>query len=231
MIEVSLIYKPVEAPSTYAETVARLGTAIRIGVLAAGERLPPERELACQLGISRSTLRQALAHLVETGHLVALRGRTGGTFVSVDPPVSSGAPFKLDGCRPLIAWRMTLELGIVQLAVERATDAEREAICAAAEVELSAEWAAFRREDVRFHLLLAQAAHSPRALEEMTRVQGELSDIYTHLKLNGLEPGPAGEQHRELAEAIRGGDAGAARDAMRRHLATVEGWLEGALSG
>ena len=89
----STIFAPVAAPSTYDHTLERLGTAIRIGLLGPGERLPPERDLAEQLGISRSTLRQALATLTASGHLVAMRGRAGGTFVAEAPPVASGAPY------------------------------------------------------------------------------------------------------------------------------------------
>src|SRR5829696_1160829 len=76
------VFKPVQAPTTFEETVERLGTAIRLGLLPPGTRLPSERELAEELRISRSTLRQALTTLVQSGHLVALRGRSGGTFVA-----------------------------------------------------------------------------------------------------------------------------------------------------
>src|SRR6059058_1022762 len=82
------VFGPVHPPTTFEETVERLGTAIRVGLLPPGSRLPPERELAEQLGIARSTLRQALTTLVQSGHLVSLRGRTGGTFVSERPPLS-----------------------------------------------------------------------------------------------------------------------------------------------
>src|SRR6185295_5520587 len=81
------IFQPVRPPSTFEETVERLGTAIRLGLLAPGSRLPPERELAKQLRISRSTLRQALTTLVQSGHLISLRGRSGGTFVAAEPPL------------------------------------------------------------------------------------------------------------------------------------------------
>src|SRR5918995_5755563 len=81
------VFKPVQAPTTFEETVERLGTAIRLGLLAPGSQLPPERDLASQLHISRSTLRQALTTLTQSGHLVSLRGRAGGTFVADAPPL------------------------------------------------------------------------------------------------------------------------------------------------
>src|SRR3954452_17499261 len=90
------VLEPVDASSTYGETVTRLGTAIRIGVLPAGTKLPPERELAGQLAISRSAVRSALGTLTETGHLKAARGRAGGTFVVEGPPVASRDPFLRD---------------------------------------------------------------------------------------------------------------------------------------
>ena len=48
------VFEPVRPPTTFEETVERLGTAIRLGIIAAGSRLPPERDLAAELGISRS---------------------------------------------------------------------------------------------------------------------------------------------------------------------------------
>ncbi len=65
---------PVRPASTFEETVERLGSAIRLGLLAPGDKLPPERELAKRLRISRSTLRQALTALVQSGHLVSTAG-------------------------------------------------------------------------------------------------------------------------------------------------------------
>src|SRR5215213_4085323 len=82
------VFKPVQPPSTFEETVERLGTAIRLGILAPGSQLPPERVLAEELAISRSTLRQALTTLTQSGHLVAVRGRAGGTFVAAEPPLA-----------------------------------------------------------------------------------------------------------------------------------------------
>src|SRR5205085_3257788 len=116
------VFEPVRAATTFEETVERLGSAIRSGILPAGSRLPSERALADQLGISRSTLRQALTTLVQSGHLIALRGRGGGTFVTERPPLS-----EVDGKQPLgaDAWavldfRVAIETGVTLLAAERA---------------------------------------------------------------------------------------------------------------
>jgi GntR family transcriptional repressor for pyruvate dehydrogenase complex len=221
------IFAPVAAPSTYEHTLERLGTAIRIGLLAAGERLPPERELAEQFGISRSTLRQALATLTESGHLVAVRGRAGGTFVSEEPPVASARPYPLEHSRAMLDWRIALELGTVQLAAERATPDERAALADAAATHTNGEdWATFRRWDASFHVLLAQAAHSGRVVAAMTRVQGEMSDLL--IRINPVEetrPGAA-EQHRQVALAVARGDASGAREAMRLHLHTTARLLD-----
>jgi GntR family transcriptional repressor for pyruvate dehydrogenase complex len=63
------LFAPVRSQTAFEETVDRLGTAIKLGLLAPGTRLPPERELCAMLGISRSTLRQALTALAESGPL------------------------------------------------------------------------------------------------------------------------------------------------------------------
>src|SRR4051812_50067849 len=89
-VAVEAVFEPVARPSMFEETVAGLGTAIRLGLLAPGTQLPPERELAEQLGISRSTLRHALTTLVQSGLLASARGRGGGTFVVPRPPLVSG---------------------------------------------------------------------------------------------------------------------------------------------
>ena len=124
------VFKPVEPPTTFEETVERLGTAIRLGLLVPGSRLPAERDLAEQLCISRSTLRQALNTLVQSGHLVALRGRTGGTFVAESPPLAERTPQKTeplgDEARAVLDYRVAVETGVTVLAAERADEGDFE---------------------------------------------------------------------------------------------------------
>src|SRR3954463_2451692 len=119
---VAAVFDPVQTATTLEETVERLGTAIRLGLLGPGDRLPPERDLADQLGIARSTLRQALLSLTESGHLIALRGRGGGTFVAEAPPMTESTRIEIgDGhWRELLDYRIAVEVGAVVLAAERA---------------------------------------------------------------------------------------------------------------
>src|SRR3954462_8739720 len=117
------VFMPVRPASTFEETVERLGSAIRLGLLAPGSQLPPERELARKLRISRSTLRQALTTLVQSGHLVSLRGRKGGTFVAAEPPLSERGAAELDqGAWAVLDYRVAIECGAVVLAAERGGD-------------------------------------------------------------------------------------------------------------
>ncbi len=227
------VFSPVAAPSTYEHTVERLGTAIRIGLLPPGSRLPPERELAEQLGISRSTLRQALATLTGSGHLHAMRGRAGGTFVAETPPVASPAPFPPERTRAVLDWRMTLELGTAGLAAERATDTQREELLetAANLPPADAPWAQFRRADASFHLELAAAADSGRFLAAMTSMQGELSDLLASVSPTGVTRQDCLSQHCAIAEAVARADVSGARDAMREHLEATERLLGRLVNG
>src|SRR6202008_3953705 len=114
------IFAPVRGQTAFEETLERLGTAIKLGLLAPGTPLPAERELCEQLGVSRSTLRQALTALVQSGHLHAVRGRGGGTFVSDRPPPADPPSRELlahwrDACDV----RRSVELGVAAIAAER----------------------------------------------------------------------------------------------------------------
>ena len=226
---VEAVFKPVRAPTTFEETVERLGTAIRTGLLAAGTKLPPERQLAEELGISRSTLRQALTTLVQSGHLTSTRGRSGGTFVAERPPLSErdDDPLGRDA-RAVLDHRVAIEVGGVILAAERATDANLTALDQLVErMANSGEFADYRRADIRFHIGLAEAANSPHLVTEMTEVQGEMSDLIA------LIPHPeevltrSNAQHAELVKLLRARDADRAVSLIRRHIRGTEHILAG----
>jgi DNA-binding FadR family transcriptional regulator len=226
------VFKPVQAATTFEETVERLGSAIRVGLLVPGSRLPPERELADQLCISRSTLRQALTTLVQSGHLVALRGRTGGTYVADDPPLAAGQgaePLDAD-VRATLDWRVAVETGAALLAGERGEERDLGSLDELVERMTVAEtFDDYRRADVRFHVGIAEAAHSPRLLEEMIEVQGQMSDVIA------LIPHPeevltrSNAQHRRLISLLRGRQPSRAVRLMREHIEGTEHILAGLL--
>ena len=76
------LFRPVRAGNPFEETVERLLQAIKLGVVAPGDRLPSERDLAARLNVSRVTLREAIRALTEAGYVESRRGRYGGTFVN-----------------------------------------------------------------------------------------------------------------------------------------------------
>src|SRR2546423_4909313 len=223
------VFKPVRPPTTFEETVERLGTAIRLGILPSGSRLPAERALADQLGISRSTLRHALRTLVQSGHLVSQRGRTGGTFVAERPPLSEreGRRLGAEGWA-VLDYRVAIETGATLLAVERASQAQ---IANLAElVQRMGEAGRFqdyRRADIRFHIGLAEAASSPRLVEAMTEVQGQLSDLIALIAHPEEVLTHSNAQHQGLVTLLRHGDGSRAVRLMREHIEGTEHILAG----
>src|ERR1700690_4463839 len=123
------VFAPVRSQTAFEETVDRLATAIKLGLLADGSRLPAQRELRARLGIARSTLRQALTALSQSGHVFATRGRGGGTFVSDPlPPSDPPSPRMLAQWRETCEQSLAVELGVAVLAAERAQSAELDAL-------------------------------------------------------------------------------------------------------
>jgi GntR family transcriptional regulator, transcriptional repressor for pyruvate dehydrogenase complex len=228
---VEAVFKPVQPPTTFEETVERLGTAIRLGVLAPGTRLPSERELADQLRISRSTLRQALTTLVQSGHLVSLRGRAGGTFVADEPPLGQKADGIVLGeeARAVLDYRVAVETGATVLAAERATDDDLSHLEELTErmAETSGPFDEYRRADVRFHIGLAEASHSPRLVTAMTEVQGQMSDLIARIAHPSEVLTSSNIQHQRLIALLRKGDAGRAVQLMRDHIEGTEYILAG----
>jgi GntR family transcriptional regulator, transcriptional repressor for pyruvate dehydrogenase complex len=226
------VFAPVHSQTAFEETLERLGTAIKLGLLQPGERLPPERDLCGQLGISRSTLRQALTALVQSGHLHAVRGRRGGTFVADHlPPAPAPSPALLSGWRDVCDTRLAAELGVAVLACDRAqpdTLGPLEELIDAMD-GLLGDFPAFRQADVRFHIGLAETTGSTPLVSSVTEAQGQMSDLIA------LIPHPAevlswsNAQHRRLVDAVRDRDVARATSTITDHLRGTEHVLAGLL--
>ena len=216
------------------ETVERLGTAIKLGLLEPGARLPAERELCTRLGIARSTLRQALTALGQSGHVFAVRGRRGGTFVSdPQPPADPPSPEVLAQWRQTCDQRLAVELGVAMLAAERAEPGELDALDEVAGTleGLLKDFSAYRQADIRLHVGLAEAARSPRLVQTMTEVQGAMSDLIAYIAHPPQVLSSSNVQHRRLLAAVREHDPMRAVRAMSEHLQGTEHVLAGLLPG
>jgi DNA-binding FadR family transcriptional regulator len=229
------VFKPVRAPTTFEETVERLGTAIRLGLLVPGTKLPPERDLADELRISRSTLRQALTTLVQSGHLVSVRGRKGGTFVAEQPPLADSAEGDDGDALGAEAWavldyRVAIETGATLLAAERAGPQELARLSELVKkMKSSPEFEEYRRADVRFHISVAEAAHSARLVSAMTEVQGQMTDLIAQIAHPEAVLTQSNEQHSEIVKLLSIGDGPGAARLMREHIEGTEHILAGLL--
>ena len=177
-----LLLSPVEPAGAVEQVVRRIGEAIGAGLLAPGERLPGQIELAETLGVARMTLRQALAVLEDAGLLEIRRGRTGGAFVAADPPPPALDPPTAEQLRALTDWRRAVSGEAAALAAARRTAGELDLLRAAARAaeEAVGEATAFRRADARFHVLVAELGRSARLVAAEAQLQVELGEVLAH---------------------------------------------------
>jgi GntR family transcriptional repressor for pyruvate dehydrogenase complex len=228
------VFAPVHSQTAFEETVERLSTAIKLGLLSPGTRLPAERELCARLGIARSTLRQALVALGQSGHLHTTRGRGGGSFVAdPQPPAAPPSPELIAGWRDICDRRVAVELGVAVLAAERArepmVDALEELVVAIDDT--LDDFRSYRQLDVRFHVGLAELTGNPHLVKLMTETQGAMGTLL-HLIAHPQEVlDSANYQHRRLLAAIRLHDEATAARVMTEHLRGTEYILSALLPG
>ncbi|WP_439594215.1 FadR/GntR family transcriptional regulator [Microbacterium sp.] len=226
------VYRPVREGNALEDTVARLVQTIRLGVVAPGESLPPERELALRYAVSRDTVREAIRELADAGFLVPRRGRYGGTFVA-DPLPQPPDPGKVDAAEldDILGLRRVLEAGAARAAAERTLDQPvREELWARFEATSTASEGDYRRLDTLLHLTIAEMSGIPSlvnlAAENRARVNAWL-DTFPLLPRN-IEH--SNEQHERIVTAILAGRADAAESAVLDHLAGSEALLRGFLA-
>jgi GntR family transcriptional repressor for pyruvate dehydrogenase complex len=221
-----------DAGTPVKERVARhIRLLIERGRLRPGDRLPTERELAAELGVSRPSVRSALQSLAAMG---VLRSRQGaGTFVQSGPPVLDSEPLSLLAAlhdftsEQMFEARAALEVVAAGLSAQRAT-AEQRAVMAE---ELAGMFAAieepqeFLAHDVRFHRAVAAGANNPilAALVDM------VSALVWERRRGTIEGAgdlrESARTHQRIYQAVARRNATGARTAMAEHLRlALEGW-------
>ncbi|MCQ4322832.1 GntR family transcriptional regulator [Stutzerimonas stutzeri] len=218
--------------------VEQLETMILEGTLRAGERLPAERVLAEQFGVSRPSLREAIQKLAAKGLLVSRHG--GGNFVAQSLGSTFSDPLlhllenNADAQRDLLEFRHTLEGSCAYYAALRATDVDRqrlgEAFAALQDCYLR-EGVVTRAEegaaDARFHLAIAEASHNAvllhtiRGLFDLLK-RNVVTNIGGMYALRKETRTMLMHQHQELYEAIIARQANEAREVIHRHISYVQ---------
>ncbi|HIC8884312.1 TPA: transcriptional regulator LldR [Klebsiella aerogenes] len=226
-------------PKRLADDVAnRVRALIEEQQLEAGMRLPAERQLAVQLGVSRNSLREALAMLVNEGVLLSRRG--GGTFVrwqhepwpeqNIVQPLKTLLADDPDYSFDILEARHAIEASTAWHAAMRATDAEKEKIRLCFEATLSDDPDLASQADVRFHLAIAEASHNVVLLQTMRGffelLQSSVKQSRQRMYLVPPVFARLTEQHQAVMEAIFAGDAEGARQAMMAHLGFVHATIK-----
>lgn len=239
-VEVSVddaLFRPVRTGNAFEETVERLLRAIKLGVVAVGDRLPAERELAARLGVARVTLREAIHALAEAGYVASRRGRYGGTFVTEPRPRHPlGEPDELarrlgESLDDTLTVRYVVETGAAEVAAQRTlTPGQRRHLADRLAETSTADLVEYRRKDSRLHLAIAEATGSASLTTAVADVRMRVNELLDEIPLLPPNLGHSNAQHEVIITAILGGDPPAARTAMAEHLAGTSALLHGFLS-
>ncbi|THA24517.1 FadR family transcriptional regulator [Streptomyces sp. RKND-216] len=196
------------------------------GRLTVGEKLPPERALAETLGVSRTTLRDALRELEIKGLVSRRPGR--GTVVTVPTDADRNLAFSrraqaaTTSFRDVMELRQTVEPGCAFLAASRITAGQIGRLDALAEAAAATDNPrALGELDVEFHKLIAAASSNPLIVELFESI-GELSAETRRIGFQSpLRKDVSWGGHARVLDALRQNDGAAAREAMSRHLSDV----------
>ncbi|NEC47383.1 FadR family transcriptional regulator [Actinospica acidiphila] len=216
--------RPMAKQRLYEQVLDRLRQYVTEGGLRAGDRLPPERDLAQRLGVSRASVKQAIVVLEVQGLVEARHG--GGTYLVRDSLDVEPVERMVERRRRLpdvLEAREALETKLAELAAERRTDddlaALRSALAHMAE-EIEAGGAGVEG-DRRFHAAVTAAAHSALLAEFMRSIAEQIAESRTESLRQPGRPNRSLAQHRAILDAIAEGRPRQAAAAMRRHVRTV----------
>ncbi|WP_149551498.1 FadR/GntR family transcriptional regulator [Streptomyces marokkonensis] len=235
----SVEWEPVRQSRTHELVLETIEARVLAGELKAGDRLPPERELAPVLGVSRSALREALRVLETIGVLVAQSGRgpDAGARIVRHPDDALGRLLRLHfalgsySLEDVLEARVTLERSSFQAAAGHASPEEIEE----AETLLwrmrapGVEVAEFNDLDTRFHVLIARSSGN-RLTSTLTSAVRESVRPLILRALEAVEDWPAttgslNDEHAELLRLVREGEATAAADLAEKHIRGFHGTL------
>ena len=223
-------FKTIHRDSTPEKVVRAILAKIRGGHLPPGARLPSQKALADQLGVGRSSIREATNALALMGYIDIQQGR--GSFVCAEPAAPELSVLQVQAALSagdifdLMEARMLLECQCTRWAAERASRQHlRQLAEAARKVEARGDdYDGFLEADLSFHMRLAEAGQNSVVVELMVPVIERVRAH--HQRYRGAMLMPAVQQRaaastRRLVDHVRQGRADAAAEEMQRHLQTV----------
>jgi len=215
----------VDLVSAHEVVTERLRHAIHIGTYLPGDKLPPERALAQQLGVSRMTVREAVRVLRAEGYVSSRRGSSGGiTVLDQGDDVARLRPVllsRMDELDDNFEFRIAVEGAAARLAAQRRTKRDLARLRQAyLELEQSRETARFRAADNVFHLAIADAARNRPMRSAIENVRAMtwapldqvISKVFTS----------AHEHHAQILQAIEDKDPEAAERAVVAHIQVAQ---------
>jgi GntR family transcriptional regulator, transcriptional repressor for pyruvate dehydrogenase complex len=216
--------EPVSAVPTYELVLEQLRRSIHLSHFGPGDKLPPERELARQLGVSRTTVREAVRVLEGEGIVEIRRGATGGIIVRPYAPPPAELRRRQREFDDTLDFRLAVETATARLAATRRTKTDMRAVdrafakldAIAADASTAVPVSEWLRADNEYHLLIARVARNPRLQRAVEDARASLftpvGAVWGHLYAR------AHQGHTELTDAIRDGDADRAAAAMAAHI-------------
>ena len=197
---------PITHAPVYELVVEQLRRAIHMGTYAPGDKLPPERELAQRLEVSRASVREAVRVLEGEGYVETRRGATGGVIVldraKLEEKIGPYVRALLPQMEEIFEFRKAVECAAARLAAERRTDEHLVNLEAALKVlEDGLETRRFRAADSQFHLGLAEAAGNSWMRDAIERARAALwMPVDPHVE---HVFGSAQRHHRQILDAVR----------------------------
>lgn len=239
-IDLSGVLRPVRAGNAFEETVERLLTIIKLGMVGPGQRFPAERELAAQLGVSRLTLREAIRELHGAGYVSSRRGRFGGTFVTYTRPAPDRAELRRlaleegDKLTDALTFRLAVESGAAEAVARQLASSPDPVVAETLAARLAdvngASPEDYRRLDTLFHLSIAELTGSTLLAAACADARVRLNDLLNAIPVLRRNIDHTAAQHAAIAAAILAGDAGLARQAVAEHLEGTSALLRGFLT-
>lgn len=226
-----VLFRPVRNGNAFEDTVARLLQTIRLGVVAPGEALPAERDLATRFSVSRDTVREAIRSLSDAGYLIARRGRYGGTFVSETLPAPDAVPPDADEIEDVLVLREILEMGAARAAAGRELGAaERDLLWTRLGESVAASIEDYRRLDSRLHLTIGELVGAPSLVSLLADNRTRVNALLDGIPLLARNIEHSNQQHEAIVVAILTGNPERAEEAMSEHLAGSAALLRAFLS-